>query len=45
MQGYGGGNEYDDEDDEEDFRGGADMMNDMDLLTWDVIVKCTPRLP
>lgn len=21
------------------------MMNDMDLLTWDVIVKCTPRLP
>ena len=20
-------------------------MNDMDLLTWDVIVKCTPRLP
>lgn len=34
-----------DEDDEDDFRLNGDFMNDMDLFTWDVIVKSTPRLP
>jgi hypothetical protein len=36
-------NEYDDEDDEG--LGGPGYLNDMDFLTWDLIIKNTPKLP
>jgi len=39
--------DYDDEDDDE-YRdgeyGGQGFMNDMDFMTWDLIVKNTPKL-
>lgn len=47
----GGSNNYDDYDDEDDddFRGagagGPGFMNDLDFITWDLIVKNTPKLP
>jgi hypothetical protein len=34
------------DDDDDDYRGGIglSMLNDLDFLTWDLIVKNTPKL-
>ena len=37
--------EYDDDDEDDYMRGGIGMLHDIDFVTWDLIIKNTPKLP
>lgn len=39
------GGEFDDEEDEDYIKGGMGFLQDVDFLTWDLIIKNTPKLP
>ena len=37
--------DFDDDEDEDFMRGGIGFLQDIDFITWDLIIKNTPKLP
>lgn len=39
------GQDFDEEDEEDYMRGGMGFLQDIDFISWDLIIKNTPKLP